>query len=139
MDLLLGSTISVDKPFFLHRIIDLSRIVCCERSVILPRISWDQKMELFTGTGKYESCYWDNNRLSPGIKQTYPQLIAGKMNKQGHYLQNYRGFYYVGSQNQRLPEVFSSAIISNFLSTPLRDLPGSHVPARQYPDDHQAV
>ncbi|MCX0498360.1 hypothetical protein D3M71_03975 [Erwinia billingiae] len=76
LDLLLGSTISVDKPFFLITIIILLRIVSCERSVILRRISWDLNGTLSTGSGKYSSCSWDNNRLLPGFKHSYTQTIA---------------------------------------------------------------
>ncbi len=93
LDLLLGSTIAVDKPFLLNRIMPLSGIVCCERSVILWRISWDQNGMLCTGGDRCLSCSLDNNRLLPGIERSYPQLIAKKTHDLGLYLQNSVRFF----------------------------------------------
>lgn len=93
----------MDKPFFLITIIRLLRIVCCERSVILWRISWDLKGMLCTGSARVPSCYWDKHRLLPGIEPSYPQLIASLLYKKGQYLQNQGTFFDNGSKNRGDP------------------------------------
>ncbi|HBC81341.1 MAG TPA: hypothetical protein DC012_05135 [Escherichia sp.] len=54
----------------------LLRIVCCERSVIPHRISWDQKGGLCTGETLNKPYTVDNYRLINAFNQSYPQLIA---------------------------------------------------------------
>jgi len=60
LDLLLGSPVSVDNvanPLFY---ISLGKIVCCERSVILIQISWDQLCWLSTDEKSISGYSWDN-------------------------------------------------------------------------------
>ena len=75
-DLLLGSHLSVDKGDPLSKINRLLRIISCEWSVILVRISWDQNEGLCTAQKPYYGYSLDNYRLIQAFKHGYPQKIG---------------------------------------------------------------
>ncbi|AVF75921.1 hypothetical protein AL539_20435 [Vibrio alginolyticus] len=60
LDLLLGSTVSVDNLKMINKIMDLLWIISCDHDWIRSRITWDQKWWLYTGGKIDQSCYWDN-------------------------------------------------------------------------------
>jgi len=47
----------------INKIMDLLWIISCDLTLIMMRISWDQKGWLCTGGRDDQSCYWDNYRL----------------------------------------------------------------------------
>ena len=67
---------SVDNPNHQNKINKLGRIISCERSVILYRISWDQNALLYTTQKVINGYSLDNYRLISPFKHSYPQLIA---------------------------------------------------------------
>ncbi|PJC85172.1 hypothetical protein CSW98_16180 [Vibrio sp. HA2012] len=56
----------------INKINVILRIICCDLSMILSCINWDQKCRLFTRIVFDRSCYWDNYRLITEKIYFYP-------------------------------------------------------------------